>query len=174
MLTYQINNICASTKQTEAKNAPGIIYSELTLVLGSHLYTDNMDKNINIGETKFDNIDHNVLRGNSWLGLTAFIISRINSINGAVNNKISIKKPAPKTKPMSIMRSFKKGLGTVIPHAVLIPLRIAPNTADEAQTRPKKLIVPVIVLASNIPFKFILINSPDTGMILAMLLTSTT
>ena len=92
----------------------------------------------------------------STRSVTRVIIGAVKSINNT-------NMPAPKTKPMSIKRSRRKGLGLVTPHAVLIPFLIAPNAADDAHINPRKLTIPVIVLASTIPSIVEPINSLETG-----------
>ena len=87
---------------------------------------------------------------------------------GAVKSTIRTNIPAPSTSAMSIIRSLKNGRGVVTPHAVFIPFRTAPNTAEDAQTKPKKLAIPVIVLALTMPSMVEPINSLDTGSTLAI------
>ena len=82
---------------------------------------------------------------------------------GAVKSIIKTSIPAPKTKPISINLSLKKGLGLVTPQAVLIPLLMAPKAADEAHINPRKLAIPVIVRAFTSPSIVEPINSLETG-----------
>ena len=85
---------------------------------------------------------------------------------------ISTNNPAPKTSPMSINLSLIKFLGVVIPHAALIPLRTAANAAEDVHTSPRKLAIPVIVLALTMPSIVVPISSLDTGRKAAISLAS--
>ena len=72
------------------------------------------------------------------------------------------------TSAKSISRSLRKGRGFVIPHAALIPFRIAPNTTVAAQSRPKMPTMPVTTLDSTTLETVSPMKSLDTGMMSAV------
>ena len=104
------------------------------------------------------------MSSNSTAGNTNLTRRSSRPIIGATYSREGMSKPAPATSPKSMRRSRRNGLGLVIPQALLIPLRIAPNTAQDAQSNPTNAASEVIGLPRATLFMFSPMKSVDTGM----------
>ena len=79
------------------------------------------------------------------------------------NIEISIKSAAETINVISTRRSFKNGLGLVIPHVAFIPLRIEPKTAVPAQSKPRIPTIPAMLLLLTALVMISLRVSSETG-----------
>ena len=103
-----------------------------------------------------------LVAGSASRAIISDISSRTVSI-GVMNSAPMSSTPAQTTSPRSMSRSRMKGRGLRMPHAALIPFRMAPKAAVEAHSRATIDAIPVIARALTTPRTVSFTNSVETG-----------
>ena len=152
----------AALNAKDAASAPSQTSPKLTFVFGMYLYSTRKTANPISGDAASEIT--RATSSNSTAGKTNLTRRSSRPIIGATYSRDGMSSPAPAISPKSMRRSRRNGLGFVIPQALLIPLRIAPNTAQDAQSNPRNAATEVIGFPRATLFMFSPMKSVDTGM----------